>query len=270
MPIIKTENGYIYKKTAKRTGFSKPLFLLLLFFLSICVVAGSFFVFSKVDITSALKLNKYMVFEEKTYFAISLNSADSFSKLSSKADEIKIRDGAGFVMKSGEKYYLIANVYASFEDAQKIATQLKSQQNDFDIEILEIQFDRIIISSSHEMKQILMIKDALNMVNETFDNLNLIVSELDRGEIANIEALNKLKFFEKTCRENKETFANAFQNISENLIVNVKIFQSEVVSALSIISASQNLSSDIKHTILSVFQNFLALQNKILKWWCDY
>ena len=265
MPIIKTENGYIYKKTAKRTGFSKSLFVITLFLLSVCVVAGSFYAFSKFDLTSALNLNKYLVFQEKTYYAVSLCSADSFSSLAPMVDEVKYKNGAGFVMKSGEKYFLLASIYDSQSDAQKVLSQIESQTNEYDAQIVQIQFDRVIISSSFEINQVMMIKDALNLVNRSFESLFQIVNMLDRGEILPAEALSKLEVFAKTCREEKETFANAFQNISENIVTSVKIFQSEVVSDLSILSASNNLSADIKYTILDICQKFVSLQKKILK-----
>ena len=261
MPIIKTENGYIYKKNTKRTSLKHSFFLIGLFLICICVLVGSFFIFSKVDITSALNLNRYLVFEEKTYYAVSLQSGESFSEVSSEVNEVKLKDGAGFVLQREKKYYLIASCYSSAEDAQQVCSQIDS----YDAHVVEIRFDRLIISSNFDMNQILLIKDSLNMVNKIFESLYNIVNMLDRGEILNAEAQQKIQIFKETCREHKESFAKCFQNNFENIITRVKIFQSETISSLTMLSGSQNLSSDIKYAIMNNFYSFASLQNQLLK-----
>ena len=49
MPIIQTENGYIYKKNKKKTGLGKGVKTLVAFFLIVAVVTICLYVFSIFD-----------------------------------------------------------------------------------------------------------------------------------------------------------------------------------------------------------------------------
>ena len=261
MPIIKSGNGYIYKNRAKRTKHKKWLFVFFLFVCSACAIFGSFFAFSLVDVTSALSLNKYLVFEEKIYFAVSVESSDSHFEASKNASTLKLQDGAGYVLKKNEKFFLIVGVYSTRDDAQKVLEKLNSNN----ASIVEICLEKLIISSSYNSQQIEALKSALSLVDDAYSSLSEIVISLDRAEILDAEARQKLKLFEETCRLRKESFSKAFQNDYQNLITRVKIFLSETISNISTLSISQNLSSDIKYQTVSILSSFLSLEQNVKK-----
>lgn len=261
MPIIKTEGGYIYKKTTKSSGFKKAKFLFLLFIASITTITGSFFVFTKFDVTSALSLNRYLIFDSKTYYSVCIESGDSFSAVSETAQTIKLQDGAGYVLNMNNRYYVVASCYNSKEDASNVVNNL----NGYSAEILEIKFDKLITSISFSSEQITAIKHSLNIVNTAFDKLYEVCLSLDRGEILDAEARQKLQVFKEICQEDKESLNKLFQNNFESVVTRVKIFQSEIISNISMLLISKNLSSDIKYSIISILDNFLTLQKNIKK-----
>ena len=261
MPIIRSEFGYFYKNRKNKTHQKKWLFVLFLFVCSLCSIFGSFFVFSLVDVTSALSLNKYLLFNEKSYFAVSIKSAQSYNELGKDVNTLKLQDGAGYVLKNGDKFFLIANVYATKNDAQSVLEKLNIES----ASVVEIRLEKLIISSEYSSKQIEALKNALCLVNDAYNSLSNIVISLDRGEILDAEARQKLKLFEETCRVKKESFSNAFQNDYQNLTTRVKIFLSETISNISSLAISQNLSSDIKYQTVSILSSFVSLQENVKK-----
>ncbi|HAJ77900.1 MAG TPA: hypothetical protein DCO89_02390 [Clostridiales bacterium] len=261
MPIIQTEGGFIYKKTRKNAGFGKAKFLLILFLCGVMISVGCFCIFTKFDITSVLSLNKYLIYDAKTYYAVYVQKADDYRSVSSFAQDIKISDGAGYVLNFNNNYYVIASCYSSMEDAKSVAEKISN----FDADVLEIKFDRLIISLELTNEQIRVLKHSTALVNTAFENLYNIVLSLDRGEIMDAEARQKLQVFKEICLEDKETFNKAFQNNLETVITRVKIFQSEVISNISMLLISQNLSSDIKYSIASILDSFSLLQKNIRK-----
>ena len=261
MPIIKTDGGYIYKKISKNTTHKKVKFMFLLFLCSVIIFVGCFFVFSKYDVVGALSLNKYLLFDEVKYYAVSLYSADDFSSIANEVSTVKLQDGAGYVLKYSNKYHLIANIYSTKIDAENVV----NNNANIDANILEIKLSRLIISKSFSNQGINALKQGLGLVNRAYDKLYKICISLDRGEILDAEAKQKLQVFKETCQEEKESFNLVFQNNFESIVSRVKIFQSEVISNISMILISQNTSSDIKYAIASIIDSFLSLQKNLTK-----
>ena len=260
MPIIQTQNGYIYKKNKKNTR-SKSKFFLVLFLICIVIVVATLYLFSKYNLTSALKLNKYLIFEGQTYYFVSVESGDTFRDVSSNSTEIKLQDGAGYVYFKDGKYYLIASAYKSLDDAKSVARTISA----YNCQVVEIKLDKLILSADYSQEQLNALKYSINLINRFFDKVYEILISYDRGEILDAEVRQKLQIYQENCQQDKETFAKAFQSSSENIVTYVKIFQSEVISNLSAMIISQNLSSDIKYMIVSTLTSFETLQKNIKK-----
>lgn len=261
MPIIKTDGGYVYKKMSKSTSFQKAKFLFLLFLVCILIFTSCFFIFSKFDITSALSLNRYLIFETKSYYAVCVESSDNFSEVSETAQNVKLQDGAGYVFNINNRYCVIASCYMSKDDAISVAEGI----NGYSAEVIEIKYDRLITSIKFSSEQIAALKHSLSVVNRAFENLYNVCLSFDRGEILDAEARQKLQLFKEICQEDKESLNKVFQNNFESLVTRVKIFQSEVISNISMLLISKNLSCDIKYSMVSILDSFLALQKNIKK-----
>lgn len=261
MPIIKTESGYIYKINKKNTKHKKAKFAFTLFFACIVLVVGVLYAFTKVDFTSALKLNKYLIFDKKAYFLVSVSGGQTYAGVSVDATNVKLQDGAGYVYSKNGKYYLIASAYKTFEEANSVATNITT----YDTQVVEITFDKLIISAEFSQSQIETLKYSLNLVSRFFDKVSELILSFDRAELLDAEVRQKLQVFKESCQEDKETLSKAFQNSSENIVTYVKIFQNEAISNLSMLIVSQNLSSDMKYALVSTLASFETLQKNIKK-----
>ena len=261
MPIIQVENGYIYKKNTKGTRHAKAKFLFVLFLISVLVIGFTLFAFTKVDFTSTLKLNNFLIFESKSYYAVSVCSGSSYAEAGYFANDIKLQDGAGYVFFDGTNYQLLASVYKTKQDAETVASNLTN----FNASVVKIEFNRLILSSNYTSSQIEQIKYSLDMVNRFYEKVYDICLAFDRNEILDAEAKQKLQVFKESCQEDKESLSKCFQNSSDKIATYVKIFQSEVISNLSMLIVSQNLSSDMKYSIISTFASFQTLQKNIKK-----
>lgn len=261
MPIIKVGNGYIYKINSKNTKKAKWKFFLLLL---VCLLSATIlfmFVFSKFNLTSLFGMNKFEVYSGTSFYAVSLESGDTFTEASQNANAIKLQDGAGYVYQSGHKYYLLASVYKNKADAERVCENL----TDYEARVVEIKYDRLVLNSEFSSEQIRSLKYGLETVDRFFETMQNITLSFDRGEILDAEARHKLQVFKETCQADKEIFSKAFKDSGENIVTYVKIFQNEVISNLSTISVSQNLSSDLKYITLSTIVSFERLQNNVRK-----
>ena len=261
MPIIQTENGYIYKKTTKSTN-SKMLFCLMLFLVSICIFVLCMFAFTQLNFTSILNMNKYVIYNDKLYYAVSLSSCDNIDELSNDITLVKMQDGAGYVYKSSNKYNLVANVYSSKQEAESVVQNLTS----YNASVIEIHFDRLVMSSKYTSEQIQTLRYSIEVVDRFFETVSDISLSFDRGELLDAEVRQKLQIFKERCQEDKENLTKMFKDSSDVITTYVKIFQSEVISNLSSVIVSQNMSSDIKCMICSTLSSFENFQKNVKKW----
>lgn len=260
MPILQTEYGYVYKKNKKRT---MPIGLksLLIFVVLISIVAGCFYFFSINDFR-LFSFNKYKVFNQVNYYAVVVASGDSFLDVAGYDKQAKEQGGSGYVLNINGKCYVLANIYFSKSDAEKVCENLTGT---FTADVLTIKLSQLVLSTSYTAEQISELKNCLQIVNLCFQKLYDVCISLDKGEILGAEAKQKLQVFKESCQYTIQKFTNAFKDNCDVAITNVKIFNSEVISCLNAIMLSDNLSVDLKYTNASILNSFLTLQKSITK-----
>ena len=261
MPIIQVENGYIYKINSKSKRHGRAKFLFLLFISILAIFGGCLFLFSKVNMTSLLGLNNYSVYDGNQFFAVSLESGDSFSSVAENSNYVKLQDGAGYVYQKNNRYFLLAGVYKTNGDAQKVVDKISG----YEAEVVEIKFDKLVLNSNYSAEQIKALRRGISMIDRFFDAVQEITVCFDRGEILDAEARQKLQVFKETCQADKETITKAFKDSGDYFVTCVKIFHSEVISNLSTLIVSQNLSSDLKYITISTLVSFEKLQQNVKK-----
>ncbi|MGN1213133.1 MAG: hypothetical protein ACI4TZ_03725 [Christensenellales bacterium] len=262
MPILQTEYGYIYKKNNKKTGTPTIVKLILFFVLSVIIVVGCFYVFSAVNLTNLFGLNKYKIFDEQKYFAVVVAEGKSYFDVSDIDKQIKQQGGAGYVLNLNNNCYVIANIYPTNEDAQKVCDNLS---NSFNATVLTLKLSSLVLSTEYTSAQITALKNSLDLVNQSHQKLYDVCISLDKGEILDAEAKQKLQVFKESCQYQKESLAKVFLDNCDNIVTHVKIFESELISSLNALVLSDNLSVDIKYTMASILNSFLSMENSITK-----
>ena len=262
MPILQTEYGYIYKKNNKKTVMRTPLKAFLFFVLLVVIMFGCFYAFSVVNITTLFGLNQYQIFEQKQYYAVVVAQGDTYFDVANIDKQIKQQGGAGYVLNLDGSCYVIANIYASSDDAQKVCDNLTES---FATSILNIKLSNLVLSAEYTTEQITALKNSLDLVNQSQQKLYEVRISLDKGEILDAEAKQKLQIFNETCQYQKQNLSKVFLDNCDNIVTNVKIFQSELISCLNSIMLSDSLSIDIKYTMASIINSFLTMQKNITK-----
>lgn len=261
MPIIMVENGYVFKLNSKNTKKHKLKFFSLLLVCCIAIVAILMLVFSKFNISALVGISKFEVYGGSSFYAVSLNSGYTFAEVSQNANMVKLQDGAGYVYQNGNTYYLLANIYRSKQDAERVLNNL----TEYDASVVEIKFDKLVLNSNFSSTEIKELRRGIEIVDRFFETIHEITISFDMGEILDAEVRQKLQIFKETCQENKETFAKAFKDSGENIVTYVKIFHNEIISNLSALIISKNLSSDLKYISISTLVSFERFQQNVRK-----
>lgn len=260
MPIIQTENGYIYKKNKKKTGLGKGVKTFVAFFLIVAVVTICLYVFSIFDVTSVFGLNKYKIYNKTSYYGVYVAMGSSHAEVDDYIDDIKSIGGSGYIYVQNKNYYCLASIYLSKSDAEKVCENLSEN---FFANIIQIELKDLVVEKSYTKEELNCLKKSLMLVNQSSEELYNLSISFDKKELLEAEAKQKLQVFRETCQMQKESLSKTFSEDCDNLVTNVKIFQSEVIYSLSALLLSDNFSVDIKWTMASVINNFANMQISI-------
>ena len=260
MPIIQNGSYYVYQQNVKNRQKNHKIMPFFVFLMIIFVVFCVFYAFKQFDFVKVFNMNKYLIFEQKTYYAVSILSGDR-EEIVANQTMAKSGGSAGYIYQSNQKYYLLANIYNSFDDANSVVQKLTEYQ----AEIVKIDLDRLILSAEYTPEQLSTLKYVLNGVNRSVDTITNIVTSFDRGEILEGEAKQKLQVFANSCQQDKETLAYAFPLCCDNIVAYAKIFCSQTASNANATNLSTNFSSDAKRLMIEIVFNFVDLQKNVKK-----
>lgn len=260
MPIIQNGSYYVFRQSGKNRQKSAKVMVFVMFLAIVFCVGLSFFAFSKINFANKFGLNNFLIFEHKTYFAVSVCQGEKESVLPNQ-QPLKMSGGAGYVMQQDEKYFLLANIYDSIDDAQKVCQNLTS----FEAEVVKIDLPRLVLGGDYSSQQISVLKYCLNVVGRAYKTLSEISQSFDRGEILEGEAKQKLQVFGTSCQEDKQSLSNVFGTNCDNIVVCAKIFLNETISNISACGLSTNFASDIKQCLINTIFDFANFQKSISK-----
>ena len=221
-----------------------------------------FCLFSNINLSNIFGKNKYKIFDQTTYFAVVVASGDTYFDVAGADSQIKQQGGAGYVLNKGGKCHVVANIYASEQDAQKVCENLAES---FDASILKLDLSALVLKAEYTAEQITELKNCLQLANLCQQNMYAICLSLDKGEILPAEAKQKLQNFKETCQFKCQQFFEQFAGNVDNVVTNIKIFAREVLSSQNALLLSENLSVDIKYTMCSILSSFANLQTSIAK-----
>ncbi len=106
---------------------------------------------------------------EKVYYAVTLGQYDSIDEATSVGLGANVQGASGYVWNSG-KYYVIGNIYNTRENAESVVANL--QDTRYDVSILEIKLKKLKLSfADMENKQVKIIRDAIALYDEVYENL---------------------------------------------------------------------------------------------------
>lgn len=197
-----------------------------------------------------------------TYYAISMAQFDNGSVAAISADELRQNGAGGFVISDDGKYFLIASVYSSKSDAQKVKEKLASK--DVSIYEIEIGLPSLKWCASGEMDSVL---NALKYADTIYNQLYSISVSMDKGELADNYAREKIRLL----LNNIETLIADFEtkvdyrghsektNIKAELAASIAMLDNLLNTSL----ARYSLVSDIRYTYTAVLMGYKNLIQNI-------
>lgn len=192
---------------------------------------------------------------KSSFYALVLKSSDNYSGARIYADQIRLLGGAGYIVKNGDRYIVIGDIYDDLSEANGVVEKNEgSELISYTVE--EIDFDKVFSGNSPLMKT--MGGYSLSVINQlAVIGDNLATAQIDKAraveQIGGIYDNLKMQFDELSAESN--TNSEAVKLLMNDLNVSLGL-----LSNLSGDSVSRpNLLCDIRYTKVQMTLNYCQM-----------
>ena len=188
------------------------------------------------------------------FYAIVLKSADSYSNARIYADQIRLVGGAGYIVKSGEKYLIVGDIYDDLNEANAVVEKNEGSQL-ISYEIEEIDFEKIFADNSLLMQS--MGGYSVAIVNQRAKiGESLSAQQIDKqaaiDQIENIRDNLQIQFDELSSESGAEN------SLVKTLLSDVNVSLGLLSNLCSDSISRPNLICDIRFTKFQLILNYVA------------
>lgn len=166
---------------------------------------------------------------KRTYYALNVESFISEDLAVLKSSEIKKLGGAGYILNQDNTYSVLAFVYSSKEDAEKVAQKMTS----YSPKIIELNCKSINFNTEFEANQEVVLQNALNSFDALYKQIFSFSNSYDQKEM-NINAVRE-KLIEMQTKFNNmySVFKDVFFLSADSNIKKVDLSLQDVQAVLN-------------------------------------
>lgn len=189
-----------------------------------------------------------------SYYAVALKTCDSYSVARMYAEQQRLQGGAGYILKDGDNYALIGDIYDSLADADKIVSANEGSKL-INIEVKEVDFDTLFKGNSQ------MLRSMGGYCSSILTQLDVIADDLTASKIDKTKALESIEVI-------KDNLQMQYDELSAEIgdDRNATLLLADVNATLGILSnllntslSRPNLVCDIRYSKVQMVINYRQL-----------
>lgn len=229
-------NQRLYHKKFKRKKFGIIFILLLIIVLSV----AAFY----------LTKPRYKNFE---FFLVGFGDYSNYSQANECAIKLKEIGGAGYIVFD-KSYFVVASVYSSLDDAEKVKNNINFQKNNVKV----LKFNKNINKSQNFLKKSESNKFLKNLeiIKNLIENNQTIDQNFDKGELNFVNAKAKLKVNFEQLSSVVDSIKNQTSCLKGSALSNV--YLDNIIECEKRLFESNNEQS---FSILIKYQNSCMVEN---------
>ena len=190
----------------------------------------------------------------QSYYAVALKTCDTYSVARMYAEQQRLQGGAGYILKDGNAYALVGDIYDNLSDANAVVNANEGSKL-INIEVKEVDFDSLFKGSSQ------LLRSMGGYCSSILTQLDVIADDLTASKIDKIKAL-----------ENVEVIKNNLQLQYDELSTevgdskNAQLLLADIDAPLGILSnllnssiSRPNLVCDIRYSKVQMIVNYRQL-----------
>ncbi len=257
------EAYYVKANKKKIRPFKMLVFLSAIFAVSLTIFVSVIFSdFLSINVFSFSSTN---LLSDTTYYAIELGEYSSREEAVSISSLYKSSTAAGYILKDGNMYRVLASAYKSKKDAENVLEKIinnVSTANIYEINVTSVNFSREIVKENKAE-----IVNAVNLFSHCYNSLYELSVKLDSGEISEREVLLEVEDLDKTCEDVVSNFKKSYKNSVEMEIVYTEIYLEKLTESvdelIEILSTEQQVNSAIKETYFKIIYSYINFAKEL-------
>ncbi|MDE7348257.1 MAG: hypothetical protein K2N53_01180 [Clostridia bacterium] len=235
---------------ARRRGWLMTLTIITCLLLT--VVVGDFATGGALLAGISLKQNQAM--PTVSYYAVVLKTCDTYSVARMYAEQQRLMGGAGYILKDGEKYALVGDIYDDLADANAVVNNNEGSRI-INIEVKEVDYDSLFKGSSP------LFRSMGGYCSGLLSQLDVIADDLTASKIDKTKALENIEVIKNNLEmQYDELSAEVGDDKNAALLV------ADIDATLGILSnllntslSRPNLVCDIRYSKVQMIVNYRQL-----------
>lgn len=222
----------------------------LLLTISVCNLLGYAFFSSGLSIVSGKERNG------NSFYAVELDSFDSYNEANKFATNIQQKGGAGYITYNKE-YKVLSSLYVTYNDAKAVADNVKQDYPDatvYEIVFVDVKLPDDLTSEQHNA-----ITTSLEVIKSAISTMTNIYLGIDTGELSNETAHSMLQTLYDDSVTQAESISSAFHSKDEAIYLKYKMYLTDFASNIS-----QICSIDMQGMELSQIIKYQQLKSTFL------
>lgn len=194
-----------------------------------------------------------------SYYLLILKSTDSYQQARVYSDQMRLQGAGGYILKSGDEYLLIADIYDDLDEANNVVE--KNNGSKLINYTIDSQDYNSLLSGGSE----LMVSMG-GYASSIIEQLTLIGESLTKLEIDKNQALEKIENIQDNLRLKYEELQK--ESVSSNY--NIKLLMADIDTTLGLLSnlteqtqSRPNLVCDIRYTKIQMVLNYYQMTEKM-------
>lgn len=239
----------------------------IIFLLTIIVVAMSTFVLSDIAVKGQLitvfgqKIDEKNV--ERTYYFLCLDTSKDMLDARSISASIRLQGGAGYVVKNGDEYAIVGNIFVDKEDADKVSDK-NNNSSVLAVKIAKFGYKRVdktVQTLVENVKEYgLKVLDSLIDIQTRYMDGTLGKTEVYTAlERERIRLENTIELFKA------QTVKYSEDNLIKDILLDMRVAQSFLLGLEDKNQALPNLVSNIRYYACQICINNMYLRQKYAK-----
>ena len=255
---MKNKGYKVYSVNSKsKSGFFGITIVIcgLLLTISVCNLLGYAFFSSGLSIVSGKERSG------NSFYAVELDSFNSYDEATKFATAIQQKGGAGYITYN-KQYKVLSSLYVTYNDAKAVADNVKAEYTN--ATVYEIVFIDIKTSDNLSDEQHKAITTSLEVIKSAISTMTNIYLGLDTGELSNETAHSILQTLYDDSTTQTQSISTAFHSKDEAVYLKYKMyltdFASNIAQVCNIDMQGVELSQIIKYQQLKCTFLYLRMR----------
>lgn len=213
-------------------------------------------------ISKIVNINTNYINSDINLYAISLFSSNNYNESSEYSESVKKQGGAGYLYNSDGKYYVLASVYKSQNEAKSVSANLTN--NNIENTILLFKMPALNLKVNLTSKSADVLNEAVSLFYNNYLSIYNYSIDFDKQNIDEIKVKSNIFALLENNTKVIENFNTHFSQTTNVYLVYIKIYLTKLNGLLKNVESvdeSINLSSYLKELyckVISLYQNLYS------------